>query len=94
MASGPHRPHAAEHAAAAGGRLVLYVEGGGGLQVVGLDPKTGKTVWHHNASPGDTTPGIQPVLGVTGSTVFYLSPVDNSTGSTQVVAVDVSATRR
>ncbi|HEX4292213.1 MAG TPA: hypothetical protein VH021_25040, partial [Trebonia sp.] len=47
----------------AGGRLVFYAEGGGGIQVVGLDPKTGKTVWRDNASPGDTTGGVSPALG-------------------------------
>jgi hypothetical protein len=46
----------------AGGRLVFSAEGGGGIQVVGLDPKTGKTVWRDNASPGDTTAGVSPTL--------------------------------
>ena len=78
----------------AGGRLVFYAEGGGGIQVVGLDPKTGKTVWRDNASPGDTTPGVSPALGVAGSTVAFLSPVDNKIGSSQLVGVDAATGRR
>jgi outer membrane protein assembly factor BamB len=74
----------------AGGRLVLYAEGGGGIQVVGLDPKTGKTVWHDDASPGDTTPGVEPALGVAGSTVTFLRPVDNKMRSSQLVGVDAA----
>jgi outer membrane protein assembly factor BamB len=77
----------------AGGRLVLYAEGGGGIQVVGLDPKTGKTVWRDNASPGDTTPGVSARLGVAGSTVVFLRPVDNSSGSSQLVGVDAATGR-
>lgn len=78
----------------AGGRLVFYAEGGGGIQVVGLDPKTGKTVWRDNASPGDTTPGVSPTLGVAGSTVAFLSPVDNKIGSSQLVGVDAATGRQ
>ncbi|HET6187827.1 MAG TPA: PQQ-binding-like beta-propeller repeat protein [Trebonia sp.] len=78
----------------AGGRLVFYAEGGGGIQVVGLDPNTGKTVWRDNASPGDTTPGVSPTLGVAGSTVAFLSPVDNKIGSSQLVGVDAATGRR
>jgi outer membrane protein assembly factor BamB len=78
----------------AGGRLVLYVEGGGGIQVVGLDPKTGKTVWRDDASPGDTTAGVAARLGVVGSTVAFLSPIDNSTGSSQLVGVDAATGRQ
>ncbi len=78
----------------AGGRLVLYAEGGGGIQVIGLDPKTGKTVWRDNASPGDTTPGVAARLGVAGSTVAFLSPVDNSTRSSRLVGVDAATGRQ
>ncbi len=78
----------------AGGRLVLYVEGGGGIQVVGLDPKTGKTVWRDDASPGDTTPGVTARLGVAGSTVAFLSPVDNRTRSSQLVGVNAATGRQ
>ena len=78
----------------AGGRLVLYIEGGGGIQVAGLDPLTGKTVWHEDASPGDTTPGVVPSLGVSGSTVAFLSAIDNSTGSSELVGVDAVTGRR
>lgn len=78
----------------AGGRLVLYVEAGEGLQVVSLDPKTGRTVWQDAASPGRTTSGVFPALGVVGSTVTFLRPVDDSTGSAEVVGVDAATGRQ
>jgi outer membrane protein assembly factor BamB len=78
----------------AGGLVVLYVEAGGGLQVAALDPKTGRTVWHDRASPGDITPGVAPALGVAGSTVAFLSPVGNSTGSSQLVGVAAATGRQ
>ena len=78
----------------AGGLLVLYAEAGGGLQVDALDPKTGKTVWHDSASPGHTTPGVVPVLGVVGSIVAFLRPVDNSAGTAQMVGVDAATGRQ
>jgi hypothetical protein len=78
----------------AGGLLVLYVEAGGGLQVVALDPKTGRTRWHDSASPGQITPGVTPAVGVAGSTVAFLSPVDNRTGSSQLVGVDAATGRQ
>jgi outer membrane protein assembly factor BamB len=78
----------------AGGRLVLYVEGGGGIQVVGLDPLTGKTAWREDASPGATTPGVMPALGVAGSAVVFISPVGSSPRSTELVGVDAVTGRR
>ena len=69
---------------------MFYAEGGGGIQVVGLDPKTGKTVWRDNASPGHD-PGVSPTLGVT---VAFLSPVDNKIGSSQLVGVDAATGRQ
>ena len=78
----------------AGGVLVFYVEAGGGLQVAALDPMTGRTVWHDSASPGDTTPGVPPALGVAGSTVVFLRSVDNNVGSSQVVGVDAATGRQ
>lgn len=76
------------------GDLVLYVQAGGGLQVVALDSKTGRTLWHDDASPGEITPGVVPALGVTGSIVTFLSPIDNSTGAAQVVGVDAASGRQ
>ena len=78
----------------ADGLLLLYVQAGGGLQVDALDPKTGRTVWHDSASPGQITPGTPPVLGVAGSTVAYLRPVDNSTGTAELVGVDAATGRQ
>jgi PQQ-like domain len=81
----------------AGGVLVLYVEAGGGLEVAGLDPKTGRTLWRDSASPGATTPGVAPVLGVAGSTVAFLRPVGNRTHSpmdSKLVGVDAANGRQ
>jgi hypothetical protein len=78
----------------AGGVLVLYVQAGGGLAAAALDPKTGRTVWQQNASPGNITPGVVPALGVAGSTVTFLSPIDNTTGTAQVVGVDAGSGRQ
>jgi outer membrane protein assembly factor BamB len=77
----------------ANGHLVLYVEAGGGLEVVALDPLTGRTLWHDTASPGYTAPGVSPALGVAGSIVTFLRPVGNSAGSSQVVGVDAATGR-
>jgi outer membrane protein assembly factor BamB len=77
----------------AGGVLVLYVEAGGGLEVAALDPKTGRTLWHDSASPGDTTPGVAPALGVAGATVAFLRPVHDSTYS-RLVGVDAATGRQ
>lgn len=74
----------------AGGSLVLYVQAGSGLQVVALDPETGRTMWQQDASPGNITPGVTPAVGVVGSTVTFLTPVDNSTGAAELVGVDAS----
>lgn len=78
----------------ADGLLVLYVQAGGGLQVEALDPKTGQTVWHDIASPGGITAGVPPVLGVVGSTVAYLRPVDSSSGAAELVGVDAATGRQ
>lgn len=78
----------------AGPGLVLYVQAGGGLEVVALDAKTGRTLWQKNASPGAITPGVVAAVGVAGSVVAFLSPVDNSTGAAQVVGVDAVSGRQ
>jgi hypothetical protein len=73
------------------GRLLLFVAAGGGLQLLALDPKTGKTVWHASASPGDVTLGEAPGFNVVGSIVIFLSPVnsaDTRIGGAQMVGAD------
>jgi outer membrane protein assembly factor BamB len=55
-----------------GGRLVLYVAGGGGMQIVGLDARSGATVWAHAASPSLVAPGQSPVLVTLSGLVIYL----------------------
>jgi outer membrane protein assembly factor BamB len=60
--------------APAGGLFVLAVAHGGGLSVVGLDARTGATVWSRSASTSDVTPGVAPNLVVAGGKVVYLAP--------------------
>jgi hypothetical protein len=79
--------------ALADGVLVLYAQAGGGLAVVALDPQTGRTLWQDSASPGMITPGVASFLGTAGSTVVFLRPVNNSTGTAQVVGVAAATGR-
>jgi hypothetical protein len=55
---------------AAGGTFVLYVAAHGGLELIGLDPHSGRTLWQDVASPSVITPGVAPELLVLGDHVF------------------------
>ena len=55
-----------------GTRFVFYVAHRGGLRVVALDARTGKTLWAAPATPSVIAPGVAPGLAVIGSDVFYL----------------------
>jgi hypothetical protein len=57
----------------AGGLFVMYAGRAGGLEVVAVDPATGRTVWTQPASPSDITPGETATLTVVGDTVSYLA---------------------
>src|SRR3954470_15216097 len=59
--------------AVVGDRVVLYVAAGGGLRVVALDVATGATVWSHDATTSDMTPGEPPYLAIIGSEVVYVA---------------------
>ncbi len=66
---------------------MLYVVGVGGPQLIGLDPRTGRTVWHLNASPSAVTPGVVPQLGVFGDHVVALKRIDPASQTAQLVSV-------
>jgi outer membrane protein assembly factor BamB len=70
----------------AGGRFVLYVAGTTGLQVVALDPKTGRTVWTRAASASGVTQGVAPTFAVDGNFVVFLRDAGN--GSAALVSLD------
>ncbi|MDQ6928382.1 MAG: PQQ-like beta-propeller repeat protein [Actinomycetota bacterium] len=63
----------------------MFVSAGGDLQIVGLNPNGGKTVWHDTVSPGDITPGVSPELPVIAGDVIYLKAVG---GTTELVAAN------
>jgi outer membrane protein assembly factor BamB len=70
----------------AGGRFVLYVAGTTGLQVVALDPKTGRTVWTRAASASGVTQGVAPTFAIDGNFVVFLRDAGN--GSAALVGLD------
>ena len=77
--------------AAVSGRFVLYVAAGGGLEVVGLDARSGRTLWSRSASSSANAPGQPPALVVSGSTVVYLRPVSGE--EAELAAVDAATGR-
>ena len=60
-----------------GGHVLLYAGGGGGLQLVALDPKTGKTVWTRPATPSAAASGVAPQLVGDDTAVVYLAKSGN-----------------
>jgi outer membrane protein assembly factor BamB len=70
----------------AGGRFVVYVQGSAGLDIVGLDAKTGRTAWKLDASASGVTQGIAPIFAIDGNRVVFLRDVGK--GSAALVAVD------
>jgi outer membrane protein assembly factor BamB len=70
----------------AGGRFVLYVQGRAGLDVVGLDPGTGRTAWELDASASGVTQGVAPIFAVDGNRVVFLRDVGK--GSAALVGID------
>ena len=51
------------------GALVFYAAQNGGIRVVSLDARTGKTLWSGTASTGSAPPGEPPLLTVVGDHV-------------------------
>jgi outer membrane protein assembly factor BamB len=70
----------------AGGHFVLYVQGSAGLDLVGLDAKTGRTAWKVDASASGVTQGVAPTFAIDGNRVVFLRDVGR--GSAALYAVD------
>jgi hypothetical protein len=73
--------------ALAGGLFVLYASAPGGLELIAVDPATGRTVWSHPASPAGTTQGVAPVVALTGPGIVFLAPATGTLG--RLTDVDV-----
>ena len=75
----------------AAGTVTVYTAGGGGLQLVGLDPATGSTRWTMTTSTGNVTPGVAPELTTDGTRLFYLA---QTAGGTALAALDANSGRQ
>jgi outer membrane protein assembly factor BamB len=58
----------------AGGRVVVYTAAGGRLHVLGLDARSGRTVWSREATPSVIAPGVPVTPAVVGTLTFYIQP--------------------
>ncbi len=56
---------------AVAGVAVGYVADGGRLQLLALDPATGRTLWQRAASPGEVVTGIPVTVAVVDDKVVY-----------------------
>ena len=77
-----------------GTRFVFYVAHRGGLRVVALDARTGKTLWAAPATPSVIAPGVAPGLAVIGSDVFYLGKGGGSLAKLVAFTHAVSSTAK
>lgn len=60
----------------AGGRIVyLGVDDNEQLQLIGLNPSTGRVVWHRPSTMANSVPGVQEQLVVRGDVVYHVEPV-------------------
>jgi outer membrane protein assembly factor BamB len=64
-----------------------YVLDDSNLYLLGIDPVTGKTLWQHQASPGEVDPGFATYPRIIGDKVAYFRP-DHSGFFTQLVLAD------
>ena len=60
---------------AVGGRFVVYVTDRHRLMIVGLDARSGKVAWVHQATPSGTTLGVGPVVLAIDKRVIFMKPV-------------------
>src|SRR4051812_30115883 len=74
---------------AAGDRVVVYVAADKGMQMLGLDAASGRTVWSVRASASGITPGIAPTAIVAGGAAIYLAQVSGELA--ELTAVDVES---
>src|SRR5919201_1461575 len=75
---------------AVGDRFVFYAARRGGLQIVALDARTGRTLWAAPATQSNIAPGQPPNLAVIGSVVFYLGKRGSTGPLGELVARDVN----
>jgi hypothetical protein len=75
----------------AGGLFIVYVAVKSGLEVDGLDPMTGRTVWQDPASPADVTPALAPGLAQFDTGVVFYQNAGG--GDAKMVGVDASTGR-
>lgn len=69
------------------GRLLMYEVRAGGLFLIALDPRSGKTLWEREATDSGITGGVAFSVTAVDDKVFYLRHVER--GLAQLVAVDV-----
>ncbi len=55
------------------GRFLFYDARDGGMRVVAVDARTGRTLWTRPATRSEMTPGVAPHLQTVGSTVLALT---------------------
>ncbi|WP_433220178.1 hypothetical protein ACQP00_17255 [Dactylosporangium sp. CS-047395] len=73
---------------AVGGVAVGYVADAGRLQIVALDPATGKTLWGRAASPGEVALGTPVVVHVVDGKVAYFRADPKGNLFAQLVVAD------
>lgn len=76
---------------AVAGRFVVVVASGGGLRVVGLDARTGSTVWSQPASASRVAPGQAPALALVNGEVIFIGQDAGTYG--ELVAADPATGR-
>ena len=75
------------------GRFIFLEGSGGGLHLVALDAKTGRTAWSRLASISGVTPGVAPSVDVAGSRVIALLASPEVKDEAVVAAVDAGTGR-
>lgn len=73
------------------GRFVLYVSSARQLSVVGLNARTGATVWSDAATQSSIPPGVAPDLAVVGGVVVYVHSLGAQTAD--LVGADAATGR-
>jgi outer membrane protein assembly factor BamB len=73
------------------GRFVLYASSAGQITVLGLNARTGATVWSDPATPSIIASGIGPNLAVVGGVVVYLHRLGGQTAD--LVGADAATGR-
>ncbi len=75
---------------AASKAIVLYTRGAEGLTLEGLDPVSGRSIWHRPASPGNDGPNDGIVPNIAGDRVVYLRDNGEVAHSARIVVADAN----